>query len=218
MRGQAAVSTAIVADMGTAPVHDNDRQDRFDDPLTQDLQAVARADRRAFDRVYTQTVDRVLHLATRVVGDRDLADDVASDAYLQVWRQASRFDPTRGSAIAWILTICRSRALDTLRRQAVAAQYAAKYKDLEHTEVVSEPPDDLLVETDESSRVHRALLKISSDDRQLLALAFFRGYTHKELAAMTGRPMGTIKSKIRRTLQQLKELLGDMSWDAGEKR
>ncbi|MEL7297095.1 MAG: sigma-70 family RNA polymerase sigma factor [Pseudomonadota bacterium] len=216
MSSQAVATNAVSADIGNAAVPDTRLEST--DWLAQQLCAVARADRIAFDNVYMATVDRALHLVTRIVGDSDVAEDVVSDVYFQVWQQANRFDPTRGAAIAWILTMCRNRALDALRRRSVAVRYAVTYENNEANSERAQPPDDLLIAVDDNSLVHNALSRIAVDDRQLLALAFFRGYTHQELAAITGQPLGTIKSKIRRTLAKLKELLRDSSLEIGEER
>ena len=187
------------------------------DTLATALCAVASRDRQAFEAVYSATVGRVLGLATRILGETSAADDVASDVYLQVWRQADRFDPERGSAIAWIMTITRSRALDAVRRVATSA---AKTEELGRG--ATEQDDqlsmhDLLDVTHRESSLHRALQRLGGAERQLLALAYFRGYTHKQLAGITNQPLGTVKTRIRRTLIKLKEIMADDCTDAGEK-
>ncbi len=187
------------------------------DTLATQLCAVASRDRQAFEAVYSATVGRVLGLATRIVGDTSAADDVASDVYLQVWRQADRFDPDRGSAIAWIMTITRSRALDAMRRVSTSAAKTAEF-----SRSAAEPEDqlpmhDLLDVTHRESSLHRALRRLDDAERQLLALAYFKGYTHKQLAKITNQPLGTVKTRIRRTLIKLKELMADDCMDAGEK-
>ncbi|MBT8101173.1 MAG: sigma-70 family RNA polymerase sigma factor [Gammaproteobacteria bacterium] len=187
------------------------------DILAAQLCAVASSDRQAFEAIYSATISRVLALASRILGDTASADDVVSDVYLQVWRQADRFDPKRGSAIAWIMTITRSRALDTMRRVTTSA---AKTAELGRD--IAEPDDqpsmhDLLEVTHRESSLHRALLMLDGAERQLLALAYFRGYTHQQLAEITKQPLGTVKTRIRRTLIKLKELMADDCTDAGEK-
>lgn len=220
LENQAAPSAggtaAIVVEMSTASQQLASESSPAD--LNASLLAVAKADRTAFERVYNATVDRVISLASRIVGDIDLADDVASDVYLQVWRRAENFDPQRGSAIAWILTICRSRALDLLRRRAVASNHAAELERQSPAGAAMDTPNDLLQVTDTNSSVHHALQRLDSADRQLLALAYFRGYSHSELANITGEPLGTVKTRIRRTLMKLKELMCEERREAGEKR
>ena len=187
------------------------------DPLAASLRAVASRDREAFESVYSTTVDRVLGLATRILGDTTSADDVASDVFLQVWRQADRFDPARGSAIAWIMTIARSRALDAVRRAATSATKTAELGRSEAESNDQDSPPDLLDVTHRESALHRALLQLDGAERQLLALAYFRGYTHKQLAEITNEPLGTVKTRIRRTLAKLRKLMDDDSAGTGEK-
>lgn len=209
-------ATAIVVNMNERAVDELSRSTDEAQALTGNLVAVADRDRGAFATVYEETVDRVLNLATRILGDTDAADDVASDVYLQVWRKAADFDPERGSAIAWIMTICRSRALDALRRKSVAANYTAEFERQSVTSDVESGPHDLLVATDRESTVHQALRQLDASERQLLALAYFRGYTHSELAAMTGEPLGTIKTRIRRTLMKVRDMMHEQRTSAGE--
>ena len=184
--------------------------------LNASLVAVADRNRSEFESLYAATVERVLNLATRIVGDADTADDVASDVYLQVWRKAGDFDPERGSAIAWIMTICRSRALDMLRRKSVAAGYLSEFEQQPATNDEECGPQDLLAATDRKSSVHAALKQLDASERQLLALVYFRGYTHRELAEMTGQPLGTVKTRIRRTLIKARDLMNDTRNSAGD--
>lgn len=209
-------ATAIVIDMNGGACPEAKRSTDVSPALNASLVAVARRDRGAFDTLYAETVDRVLNLATRIVGDADAADDVASDVYLQVWRKAADFDPERGSAIAWIMTICRSRALDALRRKSVAANYTAEFERQAVDSDNGSGPQDLLHATDRESSVHQALRQLDAQERQLLALAYFRGYTHSELAAITGEPLGTVKTRIRRTLMKVRDLMHAPQTSAGE--
>ena len=209
-------ATAIVVDMNGGARDVVDRGTDASLALNASLAAVAHQDRDAFETVYSATVDRVLNLATRIMGDTDAADDVASDVYLQVWRKAADFDPERGSAIAWIMTICRSRALDALRRKSVAANYTAEFEQQTRNGEEERGPHDLLAATDRESSVHEALRQLDESERQLLALAYFRGYSHSELAAITAEPLGTVKTRIRRTLIKVRDLMHEHRTSVGE--
>ncbi len=208
-------AAVIIAPMEISGYEANADAPASSDNLDARLIAVAGRDRDAFDVVYSETVSRVLALATRIVGDVDTADDVASETYLQIWRQAASFDPARGNALAWIMTICRSRALDLLRRRA-----AQQTRDAEATQQGGNGDDDalhdLLQATDRRSAVHSALATLEPADRQLLALAYFRGYTHSELAAITGEPLGTVKTRTRRALEKLRKTMRKYRPDTGE--
>lgn len=171
------------------------------------LQAVANKDRKAFEEFYDATTERVLSLVSRITRQIDIAEEVVSDVYLQVWRQADRFDPARGNALAWLTVLCRSRALDTLRKiNATPTHGAAPISEIPEPEA-AEFPQDLLIAVEEHSAVHAALDMLEPNQRQLLALAYFRGYTHSELAQFTGMPLGTVKTQLRRTLNKLKEFM-----------
>ena len=171
------------------------------------LQAVANNDRAAFAAFYDATTERALSLVLRITQQIDIAEEVVSDVYLQVWRQADRFDPARGNALAWLTMLCRSRALDTLRKNnAAPTSSAIPLSEIPEPEA-ADFPQDLLIAAEQHSAVHSALDKLEPDQRQLLALAYFRGYSHSELAEFTGMPLGTVKTQLRRTIIKLKELV-----------
>ena len=171
------------------------------------LQAVANKDRTAFEAFYDATTERVLSLVLRITQQIDTAEEVVSDVYLQVWRQADRFDPVRGNALAWLTMLCRSRALDTLRKNNTAPTSSAiPISEIPEPEA-ADFPQDLLIAVEQHSAIHNALDKLEPAQRQLLALAYFRGYSHSELAEFTGMPLGTVKTQLRRTISKLKELL-----------
>ncbi|MDX5363614.1 MAG: sigma-70 family RNA polymerase sigma factor [Pseudazoarcus pumilus] len=171
------------------------------------ISGIVARDESALAALYDAQVGRVFGLTLRIVRQPALAEEVTEDVFWQVWRQAPRFDASRGSVLAWLMTIARSRALDALRRTtspevhdeaAVAAAADADGGD---------DPLDLLGAVDERNRLHAALQGLDAQPRQLLALAFFRGLTHDEIAQHTGLPLGTVKSHLRRSLLQLRETL-----------
>jgi RNA polymerase sigma-70 factor (ECF subfamily) len=133
---------------------------------------------------------------------------VASDVYLQVWREADRYDPTRGKVLTWLMTICRTRALDHLRRADEAETHP------EPEALRTEAPEqtsaqDLLSAVQEHAALHAALAKLEPVQRQLIALAFFRGMSHQEIAAHARLPLGTVKTYIRKALTVMREHLPD---------
>lgn len=171
------------------------------------IAAVGRGDEQALGNLYDATLGRVYGLALRVTRNTQAAEEVAEDVYWQVWRQALRFDPARGNAMTWLLTIARSRALDSLRR-ADEADAHPEPETLVAPEAAHEgDPQDLLEATQRSRALHAALQTLDALPRQLLALAFFRGLTHEEIAAQTALPLGTVKSHIRRALTALRGVL-----------
>lgn len=176
------------------------------------LAAVARGDEGAFAALYEATLPRVFSLVRRICADAALAEEVTADAYVQVWRSAASYDATRGVALAWMLTIARTRALDALRRRD-PAQTAADPHALADEGDRAADPLELLAAFEAQTATRRALAALPARERQLIALAFLRGHTHAEIAAATGWPLGTVKTTIRRALAALRAALaGD---DAG---
>lgn len=172
------------------------------------ISRVVDRDQQALELLYEAMLRRVYGLALRITRRADLAEEVAEDAFWQVWRQAPRFDPARGTAAAWIMTIARSRALDAVRR-IDPAECEAEPEKLKEIEVArGEDPQDLLTAVQQGHRLRAALGNLDAAPRQLVALAFFRGLSHDEIAGHTGLPLGTVKSQIRRALLSLREILG----------
>jgi len=172
----------------------------------EDLMArIVRQDQQALGELYEAMAGRVYGLALRITRHVQTAEEVVEDAFWQVWRQAPRFDAARGGAVAWILTIARSRALDALRRSDRA-------EPLDEEDLAQLPaggdPHDLLAAVQREHRLHAALRNLDPLPRQLVALAFFRGLSHDEIASQMSLPLGTVKSHIRRALLRLRESLG----------
>ncbi|MEN9628531.1 MAG: hypothetical protein RJA10_1758 [Pseudomonadota bacterium] len=173
------------------------------------IEAVVDRDERALAALYDATVQRVFGLALRIVRQPATAEEVVEDVYFQVWRQALRFDPARGKALTWLLAIARSRALDALRR---GARFQHASMDADHAaDVASEAPpaDEMLDLARSRADLHKALVLLGAQPRQLVSLAFLRGLSHEEIAEQTRLPLGTVKSQIRRALLQLRQTLGD---------
>lgn len=171
------------------------------------LQAVVSGDRDAFAKFYDLTTNRAMSLVLRITQSVNVAEEVVSDVYLQVWRQADRFDPSRGNALAWLTVLCRSRALDAVRKNGTAPTTDARPMSEITEPVAEEYPQDLLIAVEERSAVHDALNQLEPEQRQLLALAYFRGFSHSELAEFTGLPLGTVKTRLRRTLLRMRKLV-----------
>lgn len=166
---------------------------------------IAAQDEAALETLYDFSSARLYGLARRITGDAGAAEEVVADAYWQIWQQAARYDAARGRVLAWMLTICRSRALDWRRRQDQAEVHPEPeilrpdlYEDHNN-------PLDLMQAMQRDSRIHSALARLDEGARRLLALAFFQGLTHQEIAARTGMPLGTVKTILRKTMLVLKD-------------
>lgn len=170
---------------------------------------IVHQDQQAFASLYEAVVGRVYGLALRITRNAPLAEEVTEDAFWQVWRQAPRFDPKRGSALAWILTIARSRALDAIRSRTRADGETALERWVPVETGSQNDPLDLLAAMQQGHRLHAALADLDPQPMQLIALAFFQGLSHAEIAHQTGLPLGTVKSHLRRTLIRLRQALAD---------
>ncbi|MBI5722196.1 MAG: sigma-70 family RNA polymerase sigma factor [Burkholderiales bacterium] len=175
------------------------------------IERIARQDERALEALYDATAARINGVVLRITQRAALAEEVLEDTFWQVWRQAPRFDAARGRPITWLLAMARSRAIDTLRREQRFQHDALPEDDgAEAAELCDGralPPQDLLEATRGHARVHAALASLEPRSRQLVGLAFFRGLTHEEIATQQQLPLGTVKSLIRRALQQLKRVM-----------
>lgn len=165
-------------------------------------------DQSAFAALYEQSAGRVFGFVLRLVRQESLAEEVTEDVFWQVWRQAPRFNPDKGCVLAWIMNMARSRALDRLRQSEpleIIDETAITEATTDETDGTT--PFDLLAALDEKHLLHAAIARLEPLPRQLLALAFFKGFSHEEIAEHCGLALGTVKSHIRRTLLNLREQL-----------
>ena len=168
------------------------------------LEGVTAGEQRALERFYRLTIGRVFGMALRIVRCRATAEEVAADVYVQVWYSAATYNQQRGAALAWVLTICRSRAIDRLRRADKAIVDPDPTERLDAIADLLPSLQDLMQATQEHAALHTAITRLRPEQRQFLSLAFFRGLTHAEIAAQVQLPLGTVKSHIRRALAILR--------------
>ena len=171
------------------------------------VEAMARGDESALIRLYDATLGKVYGLALRITGKPESAEEVVSDVYLQAFREAARFNAERGVVMAWLMMVTRSRALDHLRRSDPAESHPDPDLLQSERHIGENDPLDGLLEIEDNARLAAALKALAPAQRQMLGLAFYRDLSHKEIAAVTGLPLGTVKSHIRRALEKLKPLL-----------
>ena len=181
-----------------------DDSEALDARLMQWLGEMATGNEQALGDFYDATLGKVYGVAIRIIGDSTLAEDVVTDVYHDAWNNAATYSRDRGRPLAWLLTICRNRALDCYRHESSAARTIEAAAAQQVPDAVDEP--DVLVESvEEGHALHALLATISTEDRQLIAMAFFRGLTHQQIAEATAMPLGTVKSRIRRALNTLSE-------------
>ena len=188
-----------------------------DAELARLLRAAAGGNATAFEHFYDATIGYAQALARRMLPAADV-DDVVADAYLQTWRTAAGFDAGRGSAVTWLLTIVRSRAIDLLRHRVASPEVAGADHpgSGEDTRPADAPgPPDLLAGVQAHSRLHAALCTLSPQERSVLCLAYYRDLTHREVSDETGLPLGTVKSLILRAQAKLRARLAEAAAPAG---
>lgn len=171
------------------------------------ISGIVGRDEGAMAALYDATLSRVFALALGMTGAHQAAEEVVADVYLQIWRQSHLYDQRRGTVSAWIYTICRSRALDYLRCHDVAE--TSPERDALRSELSDNAADplDALLAMERASEMYAALQTMEPAERQLLALAFFKGLTHKEIALHTGLPLGSVKTALRQAILKLKSRL-----------
>jgi RNA polymerase sigma-70 factor, ECF subfamily len=164
------------------------------------VRRLAAQDQSALAEFYDRFASLVNALALRILRDSSDAEDVVQEVFLQAWRQADRFDASRGSPEAWLCTIARTRAIDRLRRRAARREEPEE----------SAPPPSGAPRNEEALAVRKAIDGLSDDQRRALELAYYEGLTQTEIATRLGEPLGTIKTRIRTAMIRLREALGPL--------
>jgi len=173
------------------------------------LARLAQRDAKALDLFYTRHARAVFSLALTMLGDHARATDLTQDVFLLVWRSAGTYQPT-GSARAWLLRLTRNRAIDELRRDRRRLANEATVPEA-HFQALPVPL--ALADAAERQAVRDALATLPAEQREALLLAFFQGLSHQEIATCLRTPLGTIKARIRRALQTLRQQLhGEADW------
>jgi RNA polymerase sigma-70 factor (ECF subfamily) len=171
------------------------------------LRRSARGDEAAFAALYDATARRIYGLVLRIVRDPAMSEEVTQEVYLDVWRHCARFDPERGSAISWLMTIAHRTAVDRVR-----ASEASRRRDDVHAATTADIDFDTTAESAQASleaqRVRRALTTLTDAQRSAVELAYLGGYTHTEVARLLDLPLGTAKTRIRDGLIRLRDTLG----------
>ena len=176
------------------------------------IERMCHADDEGLAEFYDLTLGKTYGLALRITGSAADAEDVVAETYIQAWQQAARYDPDRGAPLGWLLEMCRSRAIDHLRRRDPAFLHPSPEllrNTLKDSHIVTDVVLLDLIERDRHKDLFAALAQLPPLSRELLGLAFFGGYTHKEIAGITQLPLGTVKSHVRRALIAMRATLGE---------
>jgi len=182
-----------------------------DEPATdaQLMAAVQTGDRLAFSELYDRYAASVLGLCRQILQNPSEAEVVVSDVFWEIWQKAQRFDPLKGSWQAYLYTLARSRAIDRRRASTTRRQKTTDAAQLQPQQQGAQPHHELLA-GERQQMVREALDQLGSQQREALQLAYFEGLTHGEISHRLDRPLGTVKTHIRRGLETLKTVLKNL--------
>jgi RNA polymerase sigma-70 factor, ECF subfamily len=201
------VYASSTCDAGTVPRQTGDDVEEPAVSLEELLGRTAQGDQQAFSALYDRIAARVLGLIRRVLIDPAQSEEVAQEVFLEVWQSATRFDPNKGRALTWIMTMAHRRAIDRIR----AAQ-ASRDRDtavgLRDLPTAYDDVSETVEVRVEHERVEVAMSKLSDNQRQALTLAYYGGLSQSEVAAHLGIPLGTAKTRLRDAMIRLREELG----------
>jgi RNA polymerase sigma-70 factor (ECF subfamily) len=172
-------------------------------PLTEQelMKRLATGDELAIRTIYRRFVRPVYGVGLRLLGSREAAEELAQDVFLTAWRKAARFDPARGRLSTWLMTIAHNMAVDRLRR--TAARTPEALSGLEGVLEVGESDEESILDRQEARRVLEVL---TPRERKLIEMAYFRGWTAREIAEADGIPLGTVKTRLRTVLIKLRSI------------
>jgi RNA polymerase sigma-70 factor (ECF subfamily) len=178
------------------------------------LQRIAAGDEHALGILYDRWSPLVFSLCVHILDDDDEAEEAVEETFWQAWRQAARYDTTRGAVSTWLTTIARSRALDRLRanrrrqEEPMSELSETKRTAVEETARRGDDPARGAEASERRALVRQALLALPAEQREVLELAYFRGLSQTEIAERTGQPLGTIKTRVRLAMEKLRDRLG----------
>src|SRR5579875_109061 len=175
------------------------------------MELVGQRDPDAFAIVLERHADAAYSLAYRIVGNNEAAEDVLQEAFLALWRFGN-YDRSKGSVRTWILSIVHNRAIDTLRRKGARPTQAMDADELLRNRPAEERTEETVAHRERAARLRSALDLLPEEQRRVVELAYFGGFTHAEIAALSELPIGTVKGRMRLALQKLRDELEEEVW------
>jgi RNA polymerase sigma-70 factor, ECF subfamily len=172
------------------------------------MQRVQDGDAHAFEVLFDRHVDPAFSLAYRMCGRRSMAEDVVQEAFLSLWRTGASYDRARGSVRSWVLSVVHNRAIDAFRREAVRTSRDVRDDRVAERVASSEQTETEVERRDQARHVRSALGELPADQRQVIELAYFGGFTHSQIAEMLKLPAGTVKGRMRLGLTKMRGSLG----------
>lgn len=175
------------------------------------LARCALRDQRAFAALYQCCSAKLFAVAVRITRRRDWAEEVLQEAFVSIWNHAEGYSRAKSAPMTWMTAIVRNRALDLLRRPREVELNEQHEELMESIADESPGPEDLLHQSRDANALTQCMKTLTEEQRRSIHLAFFQGLSHGELAEKTGKPLGTVKTWVRRGLERLKQCLGDLS-------
>jgi len=184
------------------------------DDLATLIARTARGDEVALADLYDQTCATVYGLALRIARDHAMAEEVTADVYLQVWRQAARFDPARGTPLSWLLVLARSRAIEQVRTRARQLEEPGHLDELPERPAEGPGPEEQSAAAQRHRLVRQAMMELPREQHQVIERAYFLGLSHAEIAVLLDEPLGTVKTRIRLAMTRLRAALAAVREEA----
>ncbi len=178
----------------------------LNDKLAKLLSRAGLGDKQAFAELYESTKSKLFAVTLRIVRERHLAEEVLQDSFVNIWNHAADYATAKAAPMTWMTAIVRNRSLDLLRRPRLETQDEDDFFTL-NLEDDSLSPQDLLSQSRDKAKVEHCMKDLDGEQLQTISLAFFQGLSHSEVADHLGKPLGTVKTHIRRGLQKLKGCL-----------
>jgi len=170
---------------------------------------ISQGDSTALDQLYERYHRLIFSIAINSIGDHALAEEITLDIFTRVWQKANQYRPEKAQVSTWLVSMTRNRCIDMLRRQRARREHQR----VDWAEVQSVPgkanPEASAALRMQKQRVREAVHQLPSDQREALALAFFKGYTHREVAEQLELPLGTVKTRIRLAMKKLRDALSE---------
>ena len=175
------------------------------------MRLVVHKEPEALSALYDRYGRLVFSLALNALGNAATAEEVTQDVFLRLWDKAATYRSDQGQVNTWLSRITRNRAIDMLRQQRVRPeQHSVEWAEVPDASAPQiEGPEEEVARASEQQRVRAAVAQLPEEQRQVLALAFFQGYSHSQIATALGQPLGTVKTRIRLAMSRLRELLPD---------
>jgi RNA polymerase sigma-70 factor (ECF subfamily) len=178
-------------------------------PDEQLMARLAMRDIKAFEALYDRYGTLVYSTALRVVGDVQLAEDISQEVFLRIWRRPDHYVPQRGRFVTWLLSVARNGAVDQIRTRGRRRRHETAGEESARDLPADEGRDPALMAqlSDERQKVRRALTSLPPEQRRVIEMAYYGGYTQQEIAELLSQPLGTVKTRIRLAMQKLRVAL-----------